>query len=277
MTELELGRLGVALGPEAGGSLSDLVAEVEDLGYSAIWLPGPHFQQSLDRIGEVVRATRQIKVASGIIAVDRHGADAVAATYADLEESHPGRFVVGLGGAHGPQPLPTLTAFLDRLDTAEPTVPKSVRVLAAIGPRMLELARDRTAGAYPYLITPDYTAQARSLLGDDTALVVLQSVILEPDPERARQIARGSLGFLSKVGGYATSFRRMGFSAEEIAGLSDRLVDAVTAWGDADAIAARVREQQQAGADHVVLSIGGGPSDPVPVEQVRQLAKALIA
>lgn len=275
MTKLELGRLGVVLSPGEGDAFSDAVGELEELGYSTIWLAGPKLRD-FEQIADVLRATRRVRVATGILSVDRFGSEAVAAAYADLEASYPGRFVVGLGGAHGPKPLRTLDAYLDRLDTVPPTVPATARILAALGPRMLELARDRAAGAYPFLVTPDYTAQARSLLGEDTALPVLQMVILEPDPERARQIARGPLSFMNKGPGYASNFRRMGFSEDEVTGLSDRLVDAVTAWGDVDAVASRIAEQLEAGADQVVLSVNAQSPDSVPVGQLRQLAEALI-
>jgi probable F420-dependent oxidoreductase len=144
---------------------------------------------------------------------------------------------------------------------------------------MLGLARDRAAGAYPLLLTPDYTAQARSLLGQDAVLVVGQFVIVEPDPEQARARARGLLGLMTaRGGGYAAHLGRMGFAEDEIAQLSDRLVDAVVAWGDLDAVAARVAEHLRAGADQVALSVlSADPPGSLPVQQWRQLAKALIS
>jgi probable F420-dependent oxidoreductase len=276
VTKLELGPIGVALGPGDGDAFRAAVAELEKLGYSTIWLTGGQLSD-LALIAPVLHATRTVPVASAIISVDRFGAEAVAATYAEIEATHPGRFIVGLGGAHGPKPLQTLAAYLDRLDTVPPTVPAGRRVLAALGPRMLGLARDRAAGALPVLVTPAYTAQARSVLGQDRTLTIQQFVILETDPERARQIARGPLGFLGRVGGYQASFRRMGFAEDEIAQLSDRLVDALVAWGDVDAIAARVAEHRQAGADQVALSVlSAGPPDSLPVDQWRLLAEALV-
>jgi probable F420-dependent oxidoreductase len=221
-----------------------------------------------------------VPIASGVISVDRFDAAAVAAWYAQLEATHPGRFLVGLGGAHGPKPLQTLTRYLDALDTVPPTVPAAARVLAALGPRMLQLAGERAAGAYPLLVTPDYTARARSLLGPDAALVVGQFVIVDADPEPARALARGPLGFMTAGAGsgYAANLRRMGFAAEEIAQLSDRLVDALVAWGELDAVAARVAEHLRAGADQVVLSVlSADPRGTLPVRQWRQLAKALIS
>jgi probable F420-dependent oxidoreductase len=279
MTKLQLGSIGVVVGrPGDGDVFLDAATELAELGYSTIWLAGPQIQ-NLDQISNLVGATRNIQVASGIISVDRFDPAAVAAAHAELDARHPGRFIVGLGGAHGPKPLRTLTSYLDALDTVPPTVPAGARILAALGPRMLRLARDRAAGAYPLLVTPDYTAQARSLLGQDAALVVGQFVIVEPDPEQARAHARGPLRLMTaRGGGYAAHLGRMGFAEDEIAQLSDRLVDAVVAWGDLDAVAARVAEHRRAGADQVALSVmSADPPGSLPVQQWRQLAKALIS
>jgi probable F420-dependent oxidoreductase len=278
MPKLEPGPIAVTVSPGEGDDYLDAVAELGRLGYSTIWLAGGPLQR-LDQIGEVLDATgdSDVRVGSGIISVDRFDRASVAAARAAFEERHPGRFVLGLGGAHGPRPLRTLAGYLDELDTVEPTVPAEARVLAALGPRMLQLARDRAAGAYPFLVTPAYTAQARSLLGDAT-LVVGQVVALEADPEQARGAARGMLGFLTgRGGGYADNFQRMGFSADEVAQLPDRLVDALVAWGGPEAIAKRVAEHLGAGADQVVLSVlSAGPPGTLPVEQLRQLAGALL-
>ncbi len=274
MTKLAFGPTGVAVQSvisDDHAAVVEAATELEDLGYATIWL------NDLGLIAEVVRATRTVPVASGIVSVDAVPADQLARTYAELEAAHPGRFVVGIGGAHGPRPLATLGAYLDRLDADEPRVPVDVRVLSALGPRMLALARERTSGAFPVLVTPDYTAQARAALGTDTSLLVQQFVVLEPDAERARTIVRnGPLGFLGQLPQYAASFRRMGFTDDDIAGLSDRLVDGLVAWGDADAIARRVDEQRQAGADQVALSVvGGDPDRGLPLAAWRRLADAL--
>jgi probable F420-dependent oxidoreductase len=279
MSKLGMGTIGVTVGrPGDGDVLVDAATELAELGYSTIWLAGPQIT-SLDRIGKVVRATRGVKIASGIISVDRFDPRAVAAAYAEIEASHPGRYIVGLGGAHGPQPLRRLAAYLDALDTVPPTVPTRARILAALGPRMLRLARDRSAGAYPLLVTPDYTARARSLLGDDAVLVVQQFVVLETDHDKARDLARASLGFMTaRGGGYAANLQRMRFSDDEIAQLSDRLVDAVVAWGDVEAAAARISEHLHAGADQVALSVlSPGPPGFLPIEQWRRLAEALVS
>jgi probable F420-dependent oxidoreductase len=276
MTKLDLGRVGVSVTLGEGRAFLDGMAELEGLGYSTIWLTGGLLKH-LGQIRVVVDATRDVKVASGIISVDRFDAASVAATYAEIQAAHPDRFVVGLGGAHGPQPLRTLTAYLDTLDGVPPTVPATARVLAAIGPRMLRLARERSAGAYPVMVTPDYTAQARSLLGQDATLVVGQLAVVERDPARARELARRPLRFMTGRGGpYVDSLRRMGFGDDDIAQLSDRLVDAVVAWGDVDTVTARVKEHHAAGADQVALSVvDDAPPGSLPVDHWRRLAAAL--
>ena len=271
MPKIELGTIGAVLAPGDGNGFVGTAVELEELGYQTIWLTGGPLQ-SLSQIADVVRATKRARVASGIISVDRFGAGEVAALYTGLEATHPGRFIVGLGGAHGPKPLSTLTAYLGRLDP----VPATARVLAALGPRMLDLARDRAAGALPVLVTPDYTASARSRLGEDTTLAIEQLVVLEADPQRARAIARRPLGFLGKLPAYQASFRRMGFTGEEIAELADRLVDALVPWGDADSVAAAISAQLQAGADHVAVSVTTDAAQAQSASQWRQLAERLI-
>ncbi|MDV6283734.1 TIGR03620 family F420-dependent LLM class oxidoreductase [Rhodococcus jostii] len=271
MTRIEgLGPVGITLNISPDETYLDDAARLESLGYSAIWLRGGQID-SLDRISAVVRATDSIPVATGIIPVGVYDSDAVAQLFADLQTTAPDRFVVGLGGPQVPRPLRALNEYLDRLDRSDPPVPAERRILAALGPRKLELARDRTAGAVVLLVTPDYTAEARRILGPDATLVVSLMTVLGTDAARARATARAPLRFLSGVGGYATNFERMGFGADDISGLSDRLVDDLVAWGDADAIVARVHSHLAAGADHVVVSELGER----PGEVARQLATRL--
>jgi probable F420-dependent oxidoreductase len=275
---LPLGQIGVMSDQLSHGDRGAAVAaavELEELGYATIWLPGSQ-DKNLPRIAEVVRATRKVPVASGIIAVNQVPADAVARVYDELSATDPDRFIVGLGGAHGPKPIPTIAAYLDRLDTVQPIVPSKARVLAALGPRMLALARDRAAGAFPILVTPAYVAQARELLTADSTLVTALFVILETQPERAREMARQPIGFLKTVPAYAANFRRMGFTDDDIAHSSDHLIGALTAWGNVDAIAARVSELLQAGADQVALSLISDPAEALPLQEWHRLAEALI-
>ncbi|MCK9901164.1 TIGR03620 family F420-dependent LLM class oxidoreductase [Frankia sp. Cpl3] len=291
-----LGPLGIA----ASGLVADrpdaeiaLAREAEAAGYSTVWLAGGQ-GNNLPVIDRVVRATERIQVASGILSVDVVPAGEVARTFAGLERAFPGRFVVGLGGAHGPRPLRTLNAYLDILDspdgpdssggTAERHdgelrgVPASARVLAALGPNLLALARDRASGAYPYLVTPDYVAQARGALGTGPALAVLLPIIAETDPATARATAADSVRFFGTIPGYRRNFLRMGFTEPEIDGLAPRFLDAMTVWGDFDSIAARLREYHTAGADQVVLRFTGdaGKDAGVGSGLLQRFAEALL-
>lgn len=251
------GPLGASIsqvGPEA----QDAVQELEELGYDTVWLPGGQ-GNNLPQVNRLVRGTSRIKVATGIIPVEVVPAAEVAETYTALSASHLGRFVPGLGGAHGAKPMATMNAYLDELD---PAVPASARVLSALGPNMLRLARDRASGAYPFLVTPDYVASARELVGQRAQLAVLMNVVAEADPARAREAVRGgSLKFLAGVPGYAANFRRMGFTESDVAELSDRLIDGVTVWGDLDQVVWRLTEYRTAGADQVVVQLDGLPRE----------------
>jgi probable F420-dependent oxidoreductase len=275
MSKLDLGPIGVALKVGADDRYLDEAAELEQLGYSAIWLPGGQLD-SLDPIAAIATATTRIPVATAIISPDVYEPAAVTALYAELEASAPGRFIVGLGGPQKPGPLPALNDYLDQLDQGVPPVPAARRILAAIGPRKLELARGRAAGAIPLLVTPAYTSTARRILGQESALIIGQMLVLDTDAAQARETARGSLRFLSGVGGYRASFTRMGFTDTEIANLSDRLVDELVAWGDADAITARIREHLAAGADQVMLQVLNAGDQPGPIEMARRLAGRLL-
>jgi probable F420-dependent oxidoreductase len=249
---MTLGPIGLASSKQDTDDAAVVVDEaqrIESLGFSTLWRSG-----NLPMIDAAVRATTRIPVATGIIPVDSVPSEDVIATYRALQRDHPGRFIVGLGGAHGPRPLKTLNTYLDTLDAAG--LPADSRVLAALGPNMLALARDRATGAYPFLVTPSYVTDARAALGADKTLAVLL-MVMPTDRETALQAAATPLDFLTKVGGYRRNLLRQGFSDSDIDDVSDRLLDGITAWGTLDAIAARVAEYRAAGADQVVLRILG--------------------
>ncbi len=273
MSKLDLGPVGLTVEVQADGRHLEEAAALERIGYSAIWLRGGQID-NLRRIAEVVRATTSVPVVPGIISVDVYAPAEVSRLYAELQASAPGRFIAGLGGPQVPRPLRPLHDYLDRLDRGEPPVPASRRILAALGPRKLEIARERAAGAVLLLVTPDYTRAARRLLGDQATLVISQMVVLTADADRAREAARGPLRFLSAVPGYRASFSRMGFTGSDIDGLSDELVDRLVPWGSAEAITARVNEHRQAGADHVALTVLDDEDQPA-LDSARQLARGL--
>ncbi|MGH2850531.1 MAG: LLM class F420-dependent oxidoreductase [Solirubrobacteraceae bacterium] len=266
------------------GEATDAAAELEELGYGALWIPDVG-GDVLGAVDELLRATRAIPLATGILNIWMHEAAEVAAGTAEIDDAHPGRFTLGLGASHAPivdaeqpgrysRPYSTMVAYLDALDEA-PRPPG--RVLAALGPRMLELARDRAAGAHPYLVPPEHTRIAREALGPDRLLAPELSVAVEPDPERALERARRFVADYLQLPNYVNNLRRLGFSEEETTGGgSDRLVRALVATGEPEAIAARVAEHRVAGADHVAIHVIGA-GETLPREQWRALAPALLS
>jgi probable F420-dependent oxidoreductase len=277
---LGLGRIGVwsrglRYNADRAGAAA-AVAELEALGYGAAWLPDTG-GDVLGDVRGVLAATSSIAVATGILNIWMHEPSYVARGCAALHRDHPGRFVLGLGASHAPivgerygRPLSKMRAYLDELDAAEPPVAPDRRVLAALGPRMLELARDRAAGAHPYLVTPEHTRRAREILGPGRALAVEQSVDLGGGLEQARAFVADYL----RLPNYVANLQRLGYGEDDLRG-SDRLARDLMAFGDEEAIAARVREHFDAGADHVCIQVIG-MGDDFALEQWRRLAPALI-
>ncbi|MGO8859494.1 MAG: LLM class F420-dependent oxidoreductase [Acidimicrobiales bacterium] len=249
------------------GEAAEAAAELEELGYTALWIP----DAGGDVFGAVeglLSATRTITVATGILNLWMHTPEETASAHARLVAAHGDRFLVGIGASHAPvvnsqlgegrylKPLGAMAAFLDGLDAAgTPLAPES-RVLAALGPRMLELAARRAAGVHPYNVTPRHTAIARETLGPSKLVAPEQAVVHSDDPSVARRLGRQHLTHYLELPNYANNLLRLGFTEDDFAeGGSDRLVDAMVAWGDADAIASRIREHQDAGADHVCVQV----------------------
>ncbi len=259
----KLGRVGVWSGELRGGDpaeRAEAIAEVEAVGYRAIWIPGGGAADFLDIVDALLTASRSAVIATGIINVWRVGAPQVVAWWKQLPPEHRTRLLLGLGISHGPmigadysRPVTTMKAYLDGLDAGGP--PAEHRCLAALAPKMLELARDRTAGSHPYLVPPEHTAIARERLGPNALLAPEQTVVLETDPGRAREIARSALGVYLKLPNYVNNWRRLGFSEEDVTTPSDRLIDAIFAWGTPEAIGTRVKAHLDAGADHVCLQV----------------------
>ena len=270
------------------GQAADLAAELEGLGYSALWIPdvgGDVF----GALGNLLRATSTATIATGILNIWMHPAEETAEQHARLTAEHGARFLCGLGISHRPlidqvnepgtyrRPIATMTAYLDGLDAAETPLAPSDRVLAALGPKMLELARTRTAGTHPYLVTPELTQAARAGIGSEGLVASEQGVVLETDPGRAREIARLHLQTYLGLPNYSNNWKRQGFTDDDLVdGGSDRLVDALVAWGDAATIATRVKEHQDAGADHVCIQVLTSERRAFTPEQWRELAPALV-
>ncbi|GLF95022.1 TIGR03620 family F420-dependent LLM class oxidoreductase [Streptomyces yaizuensis] len=282
-----LGRIGVwsaALRAVPGQGLApdaaEAVAELDALGFGTLWIGS---SPSLAEAAPLLAAAPRIRVATAILSVWQHPADEVAAGVARIEESAPGRFLLGLGISHqvlAPQyakPYATMVAYLDALDAAPVPVPAGRRILAALGPKMLRLSADRSLGAHPYLVTAEHTAEARSALGPDAVLAPDLKVVPEPDLGRAREIARGSLAHYLGLENYVRSLIRLGFSEADLAdGGSDRLVDALFALGSPERIRDRVAAYTDAGADHVALNvISDARAGTPPRKEWRELAAAL--
>ncbi|MEU3848837.1 LLM class F420-dependent oxidoreductase [Streptomyces sp. NPDC029554] len=265
--------------PDRRGELVEAAAELEELGFGAVWLGG---SSSAAHAVPLIEATSTLTVGTSIQSIWQHEPDASGAAFAELESAHPGRFVLGLGVSHARlaeqyrRPYSALVSYLDGLDAAG--VPADRRVLAALGPKSLRLTRDRAAGTIPYLVTPEHTAHAREVLGEGPLLAPELAVVPETDPVRARALAREFLEFYLSLPNYTNNFLRHGFTEEDLKdGGSDRLVDALFAWGDETAVRARIDAFFEAGADHVALQvIDGEPRDALPRRTWRDLAALLL-
>ncbi|MDH6287496.1 MULTISPECIES: LLM class F420-dependent oxidoreductase [Rhodococcus] len=273
----QLGQFGVWR--HAGGLAPDVGAAIESAGYGAIWIGGSP-PADLDVAERLLDATSTITVATGIVNIWTAPADEVATSFHRLEARHPGRFLLGIGVGHPEQPglnyskpYAALVEYLDALDAAG--VPAGRRVLAALGPKVLELSAARAAGAHPYLTTPQHTREARELLGPGPVIAPEQKVVLDTDPERARPIGRSAVeNPYLHLRNYVNNLKRLGYTDEQIEnGGSDDLIDALAAHGDTQYVAGRLREHLDAGADHVAIQVLPAGDDPVPA--LRELAGAL--
>jgi probable F420-dependent oxidoreductase len=264
---------------------AEAAAELDELGFTALWIPdvgGPVF----DAVANLLQATTKTVIATGILNLWMHEPADVAAQYNNLTDKHGDRLLLGIGVSHAPlvdsgnpgrykKPLAATAAFLEGLDAAEKTVPVESRVLAALGPKMLQLSATRANGSHPYLVTPDFTASAREALGAGPLLLPEQTAILTTDTDHARSIGTEWLRSYLQLPNYANNLLRSGFTQEDIDSVSDRLFDAIIAWGDEAAIARRVEEHRAAGADHVCIQVLDADPQAYPREQWRRLATAL--
>ena len=256
---------------------------MEALGYGTLWSSGGFDPGLSTRFGRLLDASRTVTVASGIVSIWASTPEEVGPAVAELEARHPGRFLLGLGTSHSAvvgdytKPYSKMVAYLDGLDALEHPVPPERRVLAALAPRMLELAAARATGAHPYFVPVEHTALARGILGADSLLATEVAVVLETDPTKARELARAYASIYLGLPNYTSNLRRFGFGDDDIDhGGSDRLIDAVIPWGDIETIADRVLGHLEAGADHVCLQVVADRQD-FPLDEYRALAPALAA
>ncbi len=259
---------------------------LEDWGYGTLWIPEGLGREPLSLAAWLLASTERLTVATGITNI--YGRDARTARVAQLalNEQSGGRFLLGLGVSHKPlvegfrghaygKPLAAMTGYLDAMKQVQYMAPPPAEppktVIAALGPRMLEVARERADGAHPYLVTPEHTAEARRILGAGKLLCPEQKVVLETDPAKAREIARKGIAIYLGLPNYRNNLLRLGFTAEDMdKGGSDRLVDAIIAWGDEAAIDARIEAHLKAGADQVCIQAltADGRADETALERL---------
>lgn len=266
--------------------VSEAAAELEELGYGALWFPGGRGGDLLNRVNFILGATKSCTVATGILNIWMHESSEVGVWWRELDPRLQQRVMLGLGVGHAPaigeawrQPLQKMAGYLDGLDREG--VPSDRRCIAALGPRMLDLAKDRTAGAHPYLVPPEHTAIARERLGPDVWLAPEQGVILDSDPSSARDKARTQLQTYARLPNYRNSWQRLGFTEDDINTMNNRFIDALFVWGSPQQIVERLEAHLQAGADHVCLQVILGPTgtnNPAELQRIwRELAPNRLA
>ena len=253
------------------GVTPEQAKDIEALGYGAVWVGGSP-PAELDWVEPILEKTTTLQVATGIVNIWTAAAGPVSESFHRIDKAYPGRFLLGIGVGHPEahqqyrKPIDALNEYLDKLD--EYGVPKNRRVVAALGPQVLTLSARRSAGAHPYLTTPEHTAQARKLMGPEAFLAPEHKVVLttsEDAADKARAVGRKALDVYLGLANYLNNFKRLGFTDEDLAKPgSDRLVDALVAYGTVDAIAARLKEHLDAGADHVPVQVLTGPDKLVP-------------
>jgi probable F420-dependent oxidoreductase len=280
---LDLGRFGIwwsGSWHDAADPSSNVAGEMESLGYGTLWSSGGFEPGLMPRFGELLEATSRVRVASGIASMWTTTPADVGPEVAELERRYDDRFVFGIGASHSAivpdyaRPYARMVEYLDGLDAAG-LVPPEQRVLAALGPRMLDLARERAAGAHPYFVPVEHTSYARARLGAGPVLATELAVVLGTDRSAAMELARQYASIYLPLPNYANNLRRFGYTDDDInGGGSDRLIEAVIPWGDAETLTRRVREHLDAGADHVCIQVVADFMT-FPLAQYRELAPAL--
>lgn len=294
-----LGKVGVWLGAPLGrrpaAAEREIVAELEDLGYEALWTgEAPTGKEIFSHASLLLAASRRMVIATGIASIWARDPLAMAAAARTVAEAYPGRFVLGIGVSHPPivrlrgqeydRPVSRMRAYLEAMDAFEPNLEcppptaRPPRVLAALRRPMLELAAELADGVHPYFVPVEHTRRAREILGPSALLLPEQGVLLERDPAEARRLAREHAAFYLSAANYVENLRWLGFTDEDLAGGgSDRLLDAIVAWGDEEAIAGRLRAHLQAGANHVCIQPLARDGDDLGLEMLRRLAPVVLA
>jgi probable F420-dependent oxidoreductase len=291
---MDLGRMGLwtfQLDAQPMSRAQEAVAELESLGYGAVWLPEAVGREPLANAALLLSATQSLIVATGIASMHARTAMTMQAGWKTLTEAFPDRFLLGIGASHQvmvehvhghsyDKPYSAMVDYLDAMDrgiyhAAQPTSAPQ-RVLAALGPKMLRLAADRGLGAHPYFVPVEHTAAAREILGPDALLAPEQKAVFETDPAKARAIARRAMAMYLGLPNYTNNLRRLGWGDDDLLhGGSDKLVDAIVAWGSLETIVARVQDHLDAGADHVCVQVLPDDAGSLPMAEWRELATAL--
>jgi probable F420-dependent oxidoreductase len=286
----DLGRIGVfswGVVTQPSEEVRAAVRTIEDLGFGTIWFPESYGREAFTAASLVLEATERIVVATGIANIWARDPTAAALGAYGLADAHPGRFVLGLGVSHAPsvkgrghtysKPLRRMQEYLDVLETVTNPLPGGAGppvVLAALGPLMLDLAAERTSGAHPYFVPVAHTSAARARVGQGPTIAPEQAIVIGADPTTARAAARAHMERYLLLDNYRNNLLRLGWSEDDVAGGgSDDLVDAVVGWGDPEAVATRVTDHLDAGADHVAVQPLG---DPWGLDQLEALARLLI-
>jgi probable F420-dependent oxidoreductase len=261
-----IGRVGVwAMDLRFGdaSAIDEAAAELDTLGYGALWIPGGIDDAVLGDVDRLLSATKRIAIATGIINIWKQEASDVATWWKGQSPERQARVWLGIGVSHGAiigdawmKPVAKTREWLDQAEAAG--LPADAICIAALGPKMMALAGKRTGGAHPYLADPSHTATARGILGPGKILAPEQGVVVETDPDKARALAREAVAYYTQLPNYANNWRRLGYSEDDIATVSDKLIDGIFAWGTATQIADRVKAHHDAGADHVCIQVISG-------------------
>ncbi len=293
---MDVGRVGIwtaQLDLQPAGAAREVAAELDELGYGTLWVPEAVGRDAITHAAVLLDATERMVVATGVTNVYNRLPGVAAMSQRLLADDSGGRFLLGLGVSHAPmvegmlnrswdKPLAYMTSYLDALDATFTVSPAPAedppRVLAALGPKMLDLAAARAWGAHSYFVPVEHTSFARERLGEGPMLLVEMGVALSDDPEVAREAARKHMGMYLTLPNYVNNLRRLGWDDDDLGdGGSDELVDALVAWGEPDAIAERIAEHHEAGADHVCVQVLDSDVTKLPLDEWRELAPALLS
>ena len=291
---VDIGAVGIWQGVfdrHPAAQVREAVAELDEMGWPILWIPETVSRDPFVSASIILEAAPQMKVATGIASIWARDAMTTANASKTLNEAYDDRFILGLGVSHHTftewvrkhdysKPLSTMRTYLQRMEASmykavEPARPTTT-LLAALGPKMLALSAELADGAHPYFVPVEHTSIARDAIGPDKLLAVEQMVVLETDPSKAREIARRNMKVYLGLPNYANNLKRLGFTDDDIEGPTDKLVDAIVAWGSIDAAVDRVKAHQDAGADHVCVQVLDADPNSIPMQSWRLLGDALL-